>query len=63
MKKINEDLYIYKGINIIKDYKGYHGSILTEKYALPIRIDSPTQSGFINVLNRAIKDYGFIKGC
>ena len=63
MKKINEELYIYKGINITKDHRGYHCSILTEKCTLPITINAPTQQGFKSVLNRTIKEYGFIKGC
>lgn len=61
MKKINEELYIYKGINITKDHRGYHCSILTEKCKLPIRIDSPTQQGLKNILNRTIREYGIIK--
>ena len=61
MKKIQEDLYTYKGINITKDHRGYHCSILTEKCKLPIRIDSPTQQGLKNILNRTIREYGIIK--
>ena len=62
MKKICNGIYTYKVINIIKDHKGYHGTIITEKHTLPINIDAPTQQGFKNVLNIVIRDYGFIKG-
>ena len=61
MKKIDDDLYIYKDIKITRDHSGYHCSILTKTHPLPIRVDAPTQKGLINCINRVIEEYGYYK--
>ena len=61
MKKIDDGLYTYKGLEITRNDTGYHCSIMTKTHSLPIRVDAPTQNGMKNCIDNVIRQYGIIK--
>ena len=58
MKKINNNLYLYKGIEVTRCYKCYYTYVSVNKKSEPVLISAPTQRGFMKVFNKFVTENG-----
>lgn len=62
MKKLDEGIYLYKGVKVYKLSNGnYTADILVNDYKLPITIIGATQAAFKKIFNNKVKDNGGLK--
>lgn len=63
MKKINENLYLYKGVKVTRCYKCYYAYVSVNKKSEPTLISVPTQREFKRKFNIfVIENDGLVKG-
>ena len=61
MKKIAENLYMYKGYEVIKENDNYIAIINVNNCKLPCKIVGTTQTNFKKIFNKFVTEHGGLK--
>ena len=63
MKKINENLYLYKGVKVTRCYKCYYAYVSVNKKSETTLISASTQREFMRDFNKFVTENGgLVKG-